>query len=106
MLFSQRPKAAIAFGKTAVWDYSQKKSVAVANRNRISLESSQQRAVLRKELEMTALWAFEYHIAALHAIRKKSQLGENVAVDLVLAAQALDAAGSPGDGFFARPRKI
>lgn len=71
-------------------------SVAIAHRYRVCPQAVQQRAVLRKELEMAAFRTFEHHVAAGSAVREERELGENVAVDLVSAAQALHFAENAG----------
>jgi hypothetical protein len=79
-----------------------KNLVAVADCDGIRFQPLQERAVLREKFKMAALGTFEHDVPALRAVGKKRQLGEDVAIDHMLAAKALDAAGGAGHGLFGR----
>lgn len=70
--------------------------VAVTDRDRLGVQAAQQWAILRHELDVTALGALQHNVAAGRAIRQKREFGEDVAVELIVATQALHSAHAGG----------
>lgn len=77
--------------------------VAVTDRNRLGVQAAQQWAILRHELDVTALGALQHYIAAGRTIRQKREFGEDVAVEFIVATQALHPAHA-SRGLFLRLR--
>ena len=68
--------------------------IAIAHCDRLGVQAAQQRAVLRQKLDMPALGALEYYIATRRSVWQKRELGEHVAIEFVVTAQALYASGA------------
>lgn len=68
--------------------------IAVANRNRLGVQAAQKGAILRQEFDVAALRALQHNVTACRPIGQKRKLGEHVAVEFVMASQALNTSGA------------
>jgi len=63
--------------------------ITIAHGHWLGVQASQQRTVLRQELDVTAFRTFQNYIAAGGAVRKKCKPREDVTIQFVVAAEAL-----------------
>ena len=79
--------------------------IAIAHGHRLGVQPAQQRAILRHKLDVPALRALQHDVATGRAVGKECKLGERVAIELVMATEALHSSRA-GRGLFLRLRRI